>query len=1329
MNSTNTKITIQFKHNGNKYKIPFQVENKTVNDLKLDIVKRLIAYKVDVKAEDIELLDPTNCLLFEEDLVEDVVKDQDLLEVQSKNKTPVNVPAPVSNDPIIPVIINPQPIPQPIPQADLVNFTIQLSGALTGSAGRATKSTAQLTETVKDLVDRVLKAENIQVAKDSTVNVVCNGKPVPKLTVTLVEANIASNSTLFFLLKKADNSQAEFEVHINCISTNNDFTVFAKETDTVASTLKKACDIEGFDDTRYMLQMGIFPLTNTATLKDYKISATGSKLSLLAKTNFSVPSQATNNPLLNLLPTPGNPVQSTSANAQPPQFNTSSNSLSYAHKYSSQDVVKGILADAEKVMATHFLPVPSLVVEEEAKEDMVSEDEKLVLRYRILQSTMYQEVKKITAKTTDTLESLSNKILTVNGYNTKTYRGCLYSQEGLPFSRSLAEMTSHKLESLLKSDDLLYVVLTPFNVDNTTLPKIPHDAGTDQVFVNSNGTHIVLVDIKTTTVVELKQKIYSKLDIPTGVQALYYGGRPLNDPNKLEDYNIQKNSTMTLSIRPSAVGDSFGFSGNFFSPSLIHTKPQSLNGIREFRSHMMSFFGQLQRDSAAKEIYSIPLMALIRDLSDNNAPLVNSIYILINNGSLKLTHKIAFEEGFLNLFSNLIFRATERPKGIENTPELVFEHTRPIFTAMLTFITGLKGVPVMWTNREQFVTFDTQCQITFKVITTPCHLRYDDGKTKICERSEIEKKIAAGSKIAGIETLDESRMEPLPELQKKLNIYHSSHTTLAGIWTPKDPNNLGKSDVTNNFNLVNWEALCNRADSLTITKIYKALDLKQCAPEYCLTVNTKGELILYQGKNKDVNKPINTYDVMDGSQESINADDVASEIASLQTTVSAVISREPAEAIMVLLDVSGSMDQQYFDTVGMKRIDAVKAFFNAFADRTMAYDFKHVISLVFFNNALNQICDFTEVLNQFKYWVDTASPGNTTLLYDSIMFAVNKFTLFKAKHPNCVRRIICLTDGEDVGSKNQAWKAARAVQDAGIVLDSFVVGPECEGLKTITFATGGYCYCPNGIDEAMRLFEGETILRADIRKKPASPPKLITCEKDLKEHKAKNFNKDLIPMQLPQKLNAPVTKPTSIIQEIASDVAQMQAIAPSTKLKRIVKEIHHYSSDPHPFIQIFPGKGDITFWKVLLKGPELTPYEGGTFVLYVTFPDNYPNEPPNVRFLTEIYHCNINSNGRICHSVFDRNYTVDTTIKIIFDCIFGLLLTPEPEDPLDNTLATEFLSERHKYDENAKKLTAAKASKNIDALMMEFMGVDSGASVQDPDLANKIKEFEDWLKK
>lgn len=62
------------------------------------------------------------------------------------------------------------------------------------------------------------------------------------------------------------------------------------------------------------------------------------------------------------------------------------------------------------------------------------------------------------------------------------------------------------------------------------------------------------------------------------------------------------------------------------------------------------------------------------------------------------------------------------------------------------------------------------------------------------------------------------------------------------------------------------------------------------------------------------------------------------------------ITRDPEEAIALLFDISGSMDTQFFGEKELKRIGAVKAFFSAFADRTMAYDFHHVVSLVFFDN-------------------------------------------------------------------------------------------------------------------------------------------------------------------------------------------------------------------------------------------------------------------------------------------------------------------------------------------------------------------------------------------
>ena len=71
-----------------------------------------------------------------------------------------------------------------------------------------------------------------------------------------------------------------------------------------------------------------------------------------------------------------------------------------------------------------------------------------------------------------------------------------------------------------------------------------------------------------------------------------------------------------------------------------------------------------------------------------------------------------------------------------------------------------------------------------------------------------------------------------------------------------------------------------------------------------------------------------------------------------------------------------------------------------------------------------------------------------------------------------------------------------------------------------------------------------------------------------------------------------------------------------------MRDFKRLQSDPPEGISGSPTENNIMLWNAIIFGPVNTPWEGGTFKLTLQFSEEYPNKPPNVKFLTKMFHPN-----------------------------------------------------------------------------------------------------------
>ena len=109
-------------------------------------------------------------------------------------------------------------------------------------------------------------------------------------------------------------------------------------------------------------------------------------------------------------------------------------------------------------------------------------------------------------------------------------------------------------------------------------------------------------------------------------------------------------------------------------------------------------------------------------------------------------------------------------------------------------------------------------------------------------------------------------------------------------------------------------------------------------------------------------------------------------------------------------------------------------------------------------------------------------------------------------------------------------------------------------------------------------------------------------------------------------------------------------------------------------------------WEVLIIGPPSTLYEEGMFKATLEFPQDFPNNPPVMRFVSDMWHPNVYEDGVVCISILhppgdDPRNELETAeerwrpilgVEQIILSVISLFADPNADSPANVDAAVEF---------------------------------------------------------
>ncbi len=123
-------------------------------------------------------------------------------------------------------------------------------------------------------------------------------------------------------------------------------------------------------------------------------------------------------------------------------------------------------------------------------------------------------------------------------------------------------------------------------------------------------------------------------------------------------------------------------------------------------------------------------------------------------------------------------------------------------------------------------------------------------------------------------------------------------------------------------------------------------------------------------------------------------------------------------------------------------------------------------------------------------------------------------------------------------------------------------------------------------------------------------------------------------------------------------------------------------------------------WEILIMGPDGTLFEGGFFKARLVFPSDFPNMPPTMTFISEMWHPNVYEDGRVCISILhppgedafnsqesaDERWRPILGVEQILVSVISMLSDPNDESPANLDAAVMWRNDKNAFKKKVRQI-------------------------------------------